>query len=813
MKKISFGDVLPHLLAVIIFLVVTLIFFNPVFFKNRVINQNDINEFLWGSRELREYREATGEEGRWAATMFSGMPAYLVNMDWSDGVVVGMKKVLTLFLPHPVSNIYLAFLSYYIMLLAFRVRPYAAIAFSLAFGLSSYMIIGLSAGHNARIGAIALMPLVLAGIHLSFSGKRLLGFSVTAAALAMQLRENHVQITYYLVIMVLGYGAYRLVEAFRSRQLPEFFKTIGILAAAAGLAACTFMGPLWAITEYSKYSTRGKSELETTSHNTVGSGLPKSYAFQYSNGITEPITMLIPEFYGGSSFHSFVTDQNSATYKALVNSGNEQMANRLAGMARSYWGDQPLSAPYYAGAIVVFFAVLGLIIADRRIVWWLAGVSILAIMMSWGSNFPAFNYFIFDHLPGYNKFRSVTFVMVIVFTALPLLGALALEHLLSNDMNKIIKKKIVIAFAATGGLCLFFVLFAGMLGYTRTEEANLPVWFLNALRDDRRAMLRDDALRSFAFIFSIFVLLYFNVFKKVSLLTFASFLILMVSLDVARVDTRYFTKDNYGRKSDQTPQPWASNLAVMKDKSYYRVLFLQNFYDATMSNFHYSLGGYNGARIKRYQELYDSAISRETDMVISHLQKGETNFEAHGVLDMLNTKYLIFGEDENSYLPNPSANGPAWFVSQVQSVKSPNEELEEVTRIDTRKVALIDESKFTLPNVGEDTTAVIRFVDHKPYWLKYESHSSQNGLAVFSEIYYPEGWRATIDGKPADILRCNYVLRALEIPSGQHTIEFTFEPKPYLIGDKVTMASSWILLLVVLGGLGLSLSFREQPGA
>ncbi len=809
MKKISLTDALPHFVAIVVFLLVTIFFFNPIFFDNKAINQGDINQFLWGSKELRDYRAATGAEGLWSNAMFSGMPAYLVNLDWSDGAISGMKRVLSFFLPHPITNIFLAFVCYHILLLVFKVRPYLAVAGALAFGLSSYMIIGLSAGHNARIGAIAFMPLVMAGIHLAFTHRKILGLGVTAAGLALHLRENHAQITYYLIIIVGAYGIIQLVYALREKQLPEFFKTIGMLSVAALLAAATFVGPLMAITEYSRYSTRGKSELVTTSADTFGSGLPKSYAFAYSNGIFEPITLLVPDFYGGSSSHSFVSEQESETYKALVKANDESMANQLAQYSSSYWGSQPLSAPYYAGAIIVFLFVLGLLVVEKRFVWWLASVSVIAIMLSWGSNFESFNYFLFDYLPGYNKFRSVTFAMVIVFFSMPLLGMLGLEQVLQTGIAKENKRKLIIAFGLTGGLCFLFFLLAGMFSFSKSFESQLPAWFTNALHADRESMMRGDALRSFAFIFSIFILLYFNVHQKISAIGFFTFLSFMIVIDMAVVDGRYLTKDEYKRKRDNASlAPTPSNETILKDKGTYRVLNLRGFYEAGTSNFHRSLGGYHGVRIKRYQELFDSCIVREQEQLIADAQQGRIDFSNFGVINMLNTKYFLYGDNASDIILNSEANGNAWFVKEVAKVNSPNEELTTVAGVNTKAIAVIDDSKFKVQNFDYDSVSKIDLVETKPPYLKYESESSANSLAVFSEIYYPKGWHAFIDGKEVSILRVNYVLRALEVPSGKHVIEFKFEPKPYLIGNKITMASSWVLVLVVVGCLGLSL--REE---
>lgn len=802
MKKISFkSDVLPHAVAIVAFLIVTIFFFRPLFFDGMSLNQGDIIQFLGSSKELRDFREATGEEGLWAGAMFSGMPAYMVNLDWSDEPVVIIKRIISFYLPHPVSNIFLAFLCYYILLLAFRVRPYLAIAGAIAFGLSSYMIVGIMAGHNARVGAIAFMPLVVAGIHLVFSDKKLLGFAVTALGMSLHLRENHLQITYYLLLIVGAYGIVQLVGAVREKKIPGFAKNVGLIAAAVVLAIGTFFGQFWAASELAKYSQRGPTELTSTSKDAAGSGLPRSYAFAYSNGILEPMTLMIPNFYGGASSEYLITDQDSRTYKALTGSGDQQMANQLAQFSSAYWGPQPLATPYYAGAIIVFLFVLGIVLAERKYVWWLVSISALAIMMSWGSSFEAFNYFIFDYLPGYNKFRSVTFSLVIVFFSMPLLGMMGLEKIIQNGVDKEMRKKLWIAFGFTGGICaLLFIM--PMFDFTRSVEEQLPAWFQNALRADRKALLRDDAIRSLGFIVAIFALLFFNVPKKISAVGFYVFLALMVTLDLAIVDSRYFTRDrSYTRAESETAfQATAADNRILADKSYFRVFNLNEFFETSTSYFHNSLGGYSAVRLKRYQELYDSCISREAEEIFADAQKGPLDLSKYGVLNMLNAKYFIYGTEANQVFLNTSANGNAWFPSGIATVNSPNEELARIGKVDTRRVAVVDQSRMKISGaVNTDSSASIRFIEKKPYWQKYEAETSSGGLAVFSEIYYPVGWHATIDGSEVPILRVDYTLRGLEVPAGKHVIEFTFSPKSYVIGNKVTMVVSILLVLVVAG--------------
>ncbi len=809
MKKLSFTKhILPHLIAVIVFLIVTIIFFKPVFFDNKTLLQGDVRQSKAVSKALLDFRTQTGEEGLWAQNMYSGMPAYLVSVKWGDTAVAMLKQILSLNIPHPVSNIFIAFLCYYILLLAFNVRPGLAIAGALAFGLSSFMMIGFSAGHNARIGAMAFMPLVMAGIHLSFSGKRILGFGVTAAGLALHLRENHLQVTYYLLLIVLGYGLMQLIIAIREKRVAEVFKTVALLVPAALLAAGTFFGPLWAVYEYSPYSTRGKTELVSPASINSGNGLNRDYVFNYSSGILEPMTMLVPNFYGGGSADYTFRNPNSESYKALMGTGNEQLINKYAQYTSSYWGEQPFTAPYYAGAIVVFIFAIGIIFAERKYMWWLVGISSIALMLTWGKNFETFNYFMFDYFPGYSKFRSVTFVLIIIFFSMPLLGLLGLEKFLETGATKENKKKLLIAFASTGGLCLLLIIFGGMFSFLRESEVTLPDWFAHALRDDRKALLKSDAFRSLSFIAAVFIVLYFDLRKKISPYIFYAFLSFLVTVDLIAVDKRYFKEDNYKRKREAIFTVRPSEAAILQDKSYYRVL--SDEMDGRASYFFNSVFGYHGAILKRYENLQDSCLYKDVQEFFEDAQQQRLEYPKYGILNMLNCKYIIFGEQATQFVLNSGVAGPAWFVKQTVSVNSPTEELAKVNEIDTRTTAVIDNSKFETPVTQYDSTATIHLTTNTLNNLKYEAETQTTNLAVFSEIYYAEGWTATIDGKDAPILRVNYVLRALEIPEGNHEIEFRFAPKSYTIGNKITTASSWILLLVVMGSLGWSLRKQNE---
>jgi hypothetical protein len=809
LKNFSFTKhFLPHALACAVFIAVTLVFFSPIFFDGKTVRQHDIQQFQGSAKEIIDYRKQTGGEALWTNSMFSGMPAYLISTQWSAQPITYIKKILTAGFPSPVANILAAFVSFYILLLAFGVRPYLAIGGAIAFGLSTYMIIGLSAGHNARIGAIAFMPLVVAGVRLVFRNRIWLGMGVTSAGLALHLRENHLQITYYLLIILLVYASIEAWQALREKTIKKFIVNGLLLSGAALLAAATFFGPLWSVQEYTKYSIRGKSEL--TAHikkdASNSKALSRDYAFQYSNGIFEPMTLLIPNIYGGSSMQYLFQNEKSETYKALIQSGNQEQANQLAAYTGAYWGSQPLTMPYYAGAIICFLFALGLVVADKKLVVWLSGVALLGIVLSWGSNFESFNYFLFDYLPGYNKFRSVTFAMLFPIFSFCLLGSLALEHIVEGNFQSL-KKKLIWPAGIVLGICLLFALTGGMGSFLRDGEAQLPTWLMRAMQADRKDLLQSDAWRAFWFILVTGGVLAALLKKWISpVIAYVAIPLLMV-IDLTGVNKRYFTAENFQRKRDNTFfAPTAADEAILKDKSYYRVYNLQDaMSEARTSYFHHSVGGYHGAKIRRYQDFVDSCLYKQTSDLITNFQSGNTSFQNYGAINMLNAKYLVYGPGAENILVNNAAYGPAWFVKEIKKVKSADEELSALNATDVGTTAIIDETKFAINNFGYDSMATVKLQDYSPKKLVYEVETAQNGLVVFSEIYYPEGWKAFIDGKEVNILRANYILRALDVPAGKHKIEFRFEPASYHIGNSVTAASSWIVLLFLISCIVLEI--------
>jgi len=804
-------DILPHLLAIIVFVVVAIIFFNPVFFDNKRLEQHDVEQGIGGGKELIDYRQETGQEGLWTNSMFSGMPGYLINTQWSGDLFQYVIRFFSLGLKAPARHIFVALLSFYILLLSFKVRPYLAIAGAMAFGFSSFIIIGISAGHVWRIVGMSFMPLVIAGVHLSFNNRRWLGLGLTAVGLALQIRSNHLQMTYYLLIIILLYGLFFLIKALREKTIKSFLVTVLLLLIPVFLAIGSNFGKIWSIIEYSKYSIRGTSELKQQDSNT--DGLDRAYAFQYSNGIFEPAMLLIPNLMGGASQQKL--DKSSHLAKAFERNGlsSKQTDDQLKAVP-TYWGKLPVTAPYYAGIIIFFLFVLSMFTANKYIRNWGFTVLILSIVLSWGSNFQSLNYFLFEYLPGYNKFRSVTFTITMAFIILPLLGFIGLEEFLQHKENKKYKDFLKYAVYITGGI-LILVLFYSWTGSFRgaidERLSNLPDWYITALRSDRARLLRLDVIRNMVFL-ALFILVLWKVWKQKlnKNLAYAAF-ILIITLDVALVSSRYISQDNYVRNTrGEIITPTAADQAIQNDEGIsYRVLNLQNpFNEARTSFFHHSIGGYHGAKIKRYQDVIEKHISTEINKFIEIYQQGPVAFRDLPVLNMLNTRYFYAGQEAQGVFQNPYASGNAWFVQNIIEVHSPDEEIAMLGTTNLDSACIMDVSKFKGNNLSFSNNGTIQLVEYKPNYLKYASSIENDGFAVFSEIYYPEGWSASINNQLADIKRVNYILRGLEVPAGKNIIEFKFEPSAYYAGNKISLAGSLVTLILFAGSI--LLDFRSS---
>jgi hypothetical protein len=809
MPKINFKEqILPHLIAILIFLLITVAYFKPVFFDHKSLSQHDILQWRGGAQELLDFREQQGEEALWTNSMFGGMPGYLISTKWGIGLLSGVQSVITLGLPHPVKLVFLSFLCFYILLIVFKVRPYLAIAGALAFGLSSFNIIGLGAGHNSRIAAIAYMPLVLAGVHLAFTRSRLAGLALTALALALELHANHLQITYYLALIILIYLLAQGISAMRQKQFANYFKTGMALLLAAVLALGTFLGSFMSTMEYSKYSIRGKSEI-TQSENENADGLNKSYAFQYSNGIFEPATLLIPNILGGSNQQALSTDSHVANFMRKNGVAENQIAQQISAMP-TYWGQQPNTAPYYAGAITIFLFVLGIIMADRKLLAWTIPMIILGVVLSWGSNFSSFNYFMFDYFPGYNKFRSVTFAMIMTIMLVNLLGFIGLERLFGKGDSKETLRQLIIAFGITGGLSIILAMVAGIFSFSGAIDARLPDWLINPLMADRKAMLQADAFRSFVFILLAAAVIFAAIKSKVKYSVAALILIALVVFDLWTVDKRYLDESKFSRNVNRNhfSTTEADKVILNDEDANFRVFDLINpWNDARTSYYHKSLGGYHGAKLRRYQDLITSGLAGEQQQVITSLQESGSLPTSMNIINMLNTKYLVAGPSAQAVIPNYEAYGNAWTANNIQLVNNPDEELAATVQLNAKTNAIVDQSKFSEAKAGYSGQGTITLTSYQPNELKYNASLTGESFVVFSEIYYPEGWQATIDGQPAKILRANYVLRSLEVPLGEHEIIFSFKPKVYSYGNIVTTSSAILILLIVIGTLTIEFGF------
>jgi hypothetical protein len=796
---------IPHIVAIIIFIILNLVMYWPLFMENKELNQNDVIQGKSANQEINEFREQTGEEALWTNSMFSGMPAYLINVQWSGELLKYIPRTIEKIIPTPASHTFIAMLSFYILLLVFKVNPYLAIGGGLAYGLNSFFLISVEAGHIWKVAAISWMPAVLAGIVLAFQKKYLWAFIITALTMALEIRSNHLQITYYLLLVVLVFGLFQLIAAIKNKTLPDFGKAIGVLAIAVLLGLGANLGKVWTAYEYGKYSIRGEAEL---SSNTESSGgLDRSYAFAWSNGIMEPFTFLIPNFFGGASQEEISTDSDLAKGLQSRGAGTGQIRSFVKNVP-TYWGDQPFtSGPYYMGAIIIFLFILGIIFVKGPIKWWLVTASALGIILSWGKNFEVFNYFMFDYFPGYNKFRAVSMTVAMPFLCMPLLGFLGIKELRNANWPNV-KKQFLIAIAIAAGLCLLFVIGSFMMGFRGAVDAQLgdQPWLVDLIREQRASMLRTDAFRSFFFIIATGGILYFWKENKLKDGLAIGLVVAVIAIDLIPVSKRYLNEDNFVKENrGELITKTEADKRILQDDGHYRVLNLNNpFNEARTSYYHSSVGGYHGAKMRRYQDLIENHLQNEMSIMVEKLRSGDSDLSNFGIINMLNTKYIKFGSQAGQVIPNQHANGNAWFVEEVITVSNPDEEIEKLGNINTQQEAVVNTDRFDLSQ-EVFSKGKIELISYAPNELIYTSNNNSNGLAVFSEIYYPKGWKAYIDGKESDILQVNYVLRGLEIPSGNHEIRFEFKPDAYFIGNKVMLGSSIMIFILLIGGLAFQI--------
>ncbi len=802
----------PYLIAIVLFLLISVMYFSPVL-EGKKLQSSDGTQFKGMSKEIVDYREATGKEALWSNNMFSGMPAYLTSTIFSGEIISTIQKSITA-ISQPVMILTFSFSFFFILCLLLDIGIWTAFAASLAYGFMTFTFVVMVTGHLTKAHALTYTALIVAGILVAFKKNKIGGSLIAALGLSLMLSANHLQMTYYVAIMALILGITYLVFAIREKTLPDFAKTSAFLLLAVLLAVGTNFSRLYTTYEYGKYSMRGQSDLSLNGEN-KSSGLDQNYILDYSYDMGEAMTAFIPRFKGGGMSEPLST--SSDTYKFLSESQGEGPAKKMVeGGMPMYWGSQPISgAPFYFGAVLCFLFVLGIFLVKGKDKWWLVAVFVFSLLLSLGKNFSILTDLMLNYFPGYNKFRDVKNIIVIQQFAMALLGVLAIKEVYQRKItNGEFMKGLKYAFGITGGLALLFAIVPGIAGsFSGSTDAQYmqmgwPKELINTLISDRQSFLREDSIRTFIFVTLAAANLWAwwnNIIKGQYAIVF--WVVLIIG-DMLPVNKKYFNNDHFSSKKEVAVpfQKMTADKEILKDKDlYYRVLNLQNpFADARTSYFHKSLGGYHGAKMKRYNELISYAIQPEMQALIAGFKNPASidsvmNFLP--VINMLNTKYFIY--DLNSApLANTHALGNAWLVKNVKLVNKADEEVTLLKNFDPKLTAIVNKS-FEKDLAGFNSGSgegEIRLTTYQPNYLKYEaSVNSGTQLAVFSEIYYPKGWKSFIDGKETAHIQADYVLRAMVIPSGKHEIEFKFEPQSYYLGNKVSMASS-ILLLLAIGG-------------
>lgn len=817
----------PHIIAIAIFALLTVISFLPMFQDNKVLNQSDIMQFKGVSKEIVDYRDKTGQEPLWTNSMFGGMPAYRISTLYKGNLLRYLDDILTLGFPHPSELLFMVLLGFYILLITLDVDVWLSIAGAIGFGFASFDFVLLSVGHNSEVRALAYLPICLAGILAVFRRKYLLGGVLTAVSLSLEVMSNHLQIAYYLFLLTLVFIIVEFIYAIKEKTYKHFITSVCIIGIAAIFAVLTNLSLLWTTYEYGKQTIR-KSEL--TSNKKSNGGLDEDYAFQWSYGKMETLTLLMPDVFGGSSNNRLSTSSNLAD--AFKNMGvSDENVQDIVQAQPTYWGDQPFTeGPVYVGAIFCFLFVLGCFLIKGPLKWWLLIASVLAILLSWGHNFLFFNNIMFRYFPGLNKFRTVTMALIIPQVTFPLMSILVLKKIVAGEVDKTeLLKFLKWSLYIVGGIALITLVAGPSLANLRGagDEDFKNEWMqqlkgnqdtvnnlYNALLADRASLMRMDAFRSLVFIALAFGLIFFFIKGKIKRGWFSAILIVLVFADLFFVGKRYLNNDNPNvfvddSQAAQSFQPSQADKDILQDKSLdYRVLNLglhgSPFQDGTTSYFHESIGGYSAAKLRRYQELIDSCIEPEIGAIITASRSGNADiFSNTPVLNMLNDKYVI-GNPNAQPTINRDALGNTWFVNSYKIVPNADAEIEAIKNFNPKQGCFIDKrftDQLTGLTVTPDSSSTIKLMSYEPNDLIYQSSDKDEGVAVFSEIYYADGWNAYVDGKQTPYLRCDYVLRGMVVPAGDHKIEFRFEPKDYYTGETVSLCSSILLIIVALGSI------------
>lgn len=823
MKKI-----LPDLIAILAFIILSFAYFFPADIEGRILFQHDTAAGVGAGQESKEYMERTGERTRWTNSIFGGMPTYQMAPSYdSTKPLRWAEKVYQLYLPDYVVLTFIMMLGFYILLRAFGLSPWLAGLGGVIWAFSSYFFILISAGHIWKFITLAYIPPTIAGVVLAYRKKYLLGGIITALFIALQILSNHIQMSYYFMFVILFFvGAY-FEDAYKKKELPHFFKASAVLLLAAGIGVCANLSNLYHTYEYSKETIRGKSELkkEGSAANQTSSGLERDYITNWSYGIGETLTLMVPNVKGGSS--SAKLSQNEAAMEKA-----DPMYGSIYSQLPSYFGDQPWTAgPVYVGAFVVFLFVLGCFIVKGPLKWALLGATIFSILLSWGKNFMGLTDFFIDYVPMYNKFRAVSSILVIAEFTIPLLAIFALKAILDKpDILKLKENRtgVIITLVLTVGVSLILAVAPGALfsSFISSQEMaalqqGLPAEYLTPvlanLKTVREAVVSTDAWRSFFIIVVGCFLLFLYQQKKLKGSFTIVGIVLLCLIDMWTVNKRYLNDDQFVSQSKKTEafvKTQADEIILQDTTLNYRVLNFIGFPGNTFNEnntayWHKSVGGYHAAKLRRYQEMIDRHISPEMEATYREVATSggamdSVDASKFRILNMLNTKYFIFPAGQQGQpvpVENPYAYGNAWFVDKVQYVDNANEEIDALDDILPTETAVVDAKfKEKLKGVTEgykDSLSAIRLTSYEPNRLVYKTSSAKDGVAVFSEIYYP-GWQATIDGEPVDIARADYILRTINVPAGEHTIEMWFNPKSIHVTESIAYAALALLLIGVM---------------
>ena len=810
---------LPDVLAVLLFAVLAFAYFFPADIEGRILYRHDASAGRGAGQEGIEYLQKTGERSRWTNALFGGMPTYQMAPSYgSTDLLTKAVNAYHLWLPENVWFVFAYLLGFYILLRAFDFRQHLAALGSIIWAFSTYFLIIIAAGHIWKVWALAYLPPMIAGLVLAYRGKYLWGLLLTSVFTAFEINANHVQMTYYYLFIIVALVIAWLVEAVQQHQMARFLKATAVCALGAAIGLCINLSNLYHTWEYSKESMRGKSELvKQNSANQTSSGLDRDYITQWSYGIDETWTLLIPNTKGGASMPMSMSE-------TAMKHANPDYAS-IYDQIGQYWGEQPgTSGPVYVGAFVMLLFILGLFIVKGPVKWALLAATILSILLSWGRNFMGFTDFFLDYVPMYAKFRTVASILVIAEFTIPLLAMLALKKIYDGEVTKEkLKVPLIVSFALTGGVALLFSLmpetfFGSFISSSEMRALqSLPAEHIQPLianlTEMRQAVFTADALRSFYIILAGTGILLACLYGKLKKEYTIGILLVLCLVDLWTVNKRYLNDEMFVPKSErEAPQEKTqTDELILRDETLdYRVLNLASntFNENETSYYHKSIGGYHAAKLRRYQEMIEAYINPEMQQLFKAVGEAAGDMtQVNGdsicpVLNMLNTRYFIFPLEGGQTVPiqNPYVYGNAWFVDQIRYVDNANAELEGIAKLDPRHQAVADARFKTQLGeaVVQDTASVVTITSYEPNRLRYDVNSGKGGVLVFSEIYYP-GWTATVDGQPAELGRVNYILRAIHLQPGKHQVELAFFPKSVSVTETVAYIAFVLLLLIVVG--------------